>query len=72
MKMPNQKKLQAECDYWNQRVKVGDMVAVHLDNGAIFTTKTRSKASVLQGHSAVIWLENISGCYLLSRCFSIP
>jgi hypothetical protein len=23
---------------------------------------------VLGGHSAVIWLEGISGCYLLSRC----
>ncbi|WP_374650281.1 hypothetical protein [Rhizorhabdus sp.] len=30
-------------------------------------TRTRSKAEVLSGHSAVIWLDGISGCYLLDR-----
>ncbi len=28
---------------------------------------TRSDAQILSGHSAVIWLENVSGRYLLDR-----
>ncbi|MDP1611680.1 MAG: hypothetical protein Q8M11_11530, partial [Sulfuritalea sp.] len=37
-----------------------------------FRTKTRSDAQVLSGHSAVIWLENVSGCYLLDRVTPAP
>ncbi len=32
----------------------------------------RSDAQVLSGHSAVIWLENVSGCYLLDRVTPAP
>jgi hypothetical protein len=59
--------MQRECDKWNERHPVGQAVTVRRDGGDITTTKTRSEAQMLSGHSAVIWLEGISGCYLLSR-----
>lgn len=60
-------KLTRECDEWNAHHPVGTEVIVNMDSGEQRRTKTRSKASVLSGHSAVIWLEGISGCYLLDR-----
>lgn len=67
-KKPNIKKLQAECDKFNAANVVGTDVFVKLDGvDEPFRTKTRSAAEILSGHSAVIWLENVSGCYLLDR-----
>jgi hypothetical protein len=67
MKRPNPANLQAQCDAFNSRYSVGQKVSVRKDDGAGILTVTRSKAEVLSGHSAVIWLEGISGCYLLDR-----
>jgi hypothetical protein len=59
--------LELECQRWNEAHPVGTRVFVQKDNGIKQLTRTRSEASVLSGHSAVIYLEGISGCYLLSR-----
>lgn len=69
MKRPhvNTAKLQAQCEAFNAKYPVGHPVTVRRDNGEGLATVTRSKAEVLSGHSAVIWLEGISGCYLLDR-----
>lgn len=65
---PNVKKLQGECDKFNDDVKVGDEVFVKLDGvDEPFKTRTKSEAQILSGHSAVIWLVGVSGCYLLDR-----
>lgn len=60
-------KLQAECDKFNQSNPVGAAVSVLLDSGEIRETVTTSEAEVLSGHTPVIWLEGIRGCYLLER-----
>jgi len=68
MKKPNIKKMQTECDSFNTKHAVGADVFVQLDGqDEPFRTKTRSTAQILSGHSAVIWLENVSGCYLLDH-----
>jgi hypothetical protein len=68
MKKPNVKKMQADCDAWNQAHPIGSPVFVQLDNHVgLFETTTRSDAQILSGHSAVIWLDGVSGCYLLDR-----
>lgn len=67
MKRPNIAKLQKQCDDWNAAHPIGTAVELHKDGGEYFPTKTRSEAQVLSGHSAVIWVEGVSGCYLLSR-----
>lgn len=59
--------LKAECDAWNAKHPIGTPVTVRLDNGDRCITTTRSAAEVLSGHSAVIWINGISGCYLLDR-----
>lgn len=58
---------QTAVDAFNAKYPVGTEVAVKRDGGESQITKTRSRAEVLSGHSAVIWLDGISGCYLLDR-----
>lgn len=73
MRKPNTKKMQAECDAFNAKHPVGSDVVVRLDGvDEPFITRTRSEAQILSGHSAVIWLENVSGCYLLDRVSQAP
>lgn len=57
----------------------GTPVVVHLDTGARFETVTRSlpwmlgeNSSGKGGHTAVILVEGISGCYALERVKPIP
>lgn len=54
-------------DGWNQRHAVGIDVTYRNDLGELIATKTRTHAYVLEGHSAVIWLEGVSGCVRLDR-----
>lgn len=60
-----QKKQQALCDAW--KYPEGTPVRVRKDDGAVLETKTRSEAWMLGGHTAVIMVEGISGCYSLER-----
>lgn len=60
-------RLQFECDAFNMHVKVGDAVDVHEDDGRITRTTTRSEAQVLGDHTAVVWLADRAGCFLLGR-----
>jgi hypothetical protein len=52
---------------WNSIYPIGTIVNVTKDNGEVVRTKTRSKAELFNGRSAVIWLDGITGCYLLNR-----
>lgn len=67
MKRPNIAKLQAQCDAWNAANPVGTRVVLRKDLGTEVNTRTRSVAEVLSGHSAVVWLEGVTGCYSLDR-----
>jgi hypothetical protein len=58
---------QAAVDAWNSRVKINDLVTYLDDLGEAHSTRTRSEASVLSGHTAVIWVDGIAGCVALSR-----
>lgn len=65
--IPSPKQLQAACDGFNMRFAVGTQVSVKMDNGEVRETVTRSEAFVMGGHSAMIQLKGISGCYSLDR-----
>lgn len=67
MALPDPASLQGQCDAFNARYPVGQRVSVRRDSGEGVTTTTRSAAQVLSGHTAVIWLDGITGCYLLDR-----
>lgn len=60
-------KLQAQCDAWNAVNPIGTEVVLRRDDDVQMRTRTGSDAQVLSGHSAVIWLRGVSGCYLLDR-----
>lgn len=60
-------KAEKQAKEWNDRHPVGTPVAVTQDNGSIVTSKTRSEAWVMGGHTAVVMYEGRSGGYLLSR-----
>lgn len=59
--------LQAACDKFNAAHQVGANVSVKLDGGEVRETVTHSEAQVMGGHTAVIWLDGIRGCYELER-----
>jgi hypothetical protein len=75
MKTLTPKELTAQCARWNAENPVGTRVNVQIDSGEVRRTFTRTGAQILGaepsrgyiGHTAVIWLEGITGCYLLSR-----
>jgi hypothetical protein len=60
-------KLQAQCDAWNAAHPVGTTVVLTRDDDVKIRTETVSEAQVLSGHSAVIWMRGVRGCYLLDR-----
>jgi hypothetical protein len=65
--MKSSAKLQKQCDAWNKKYPVGTPVVLQKDGGENLSTVTRSEAEVLSGHTPVIWLKGVSGCYLLDR-----
>ncbi len=52
---------------WNNAHELGASVIVTNDFGEEIPTKTRSCAELLGGHTPVIWLDGIAGCYDLTR-----
>lgn len=60
-------KLQRQVEIFNARVAVGDRVTYRNDLDESASTRTRTAASVLNGHTAVIWIEGRSGCVALER-----
>jgi hypothetical protein len=65
---PNQiKKHERQCLAWNQANAVGCDVVLKKDAGDEITTKTRSAAYVSASGHPVIFLEGVSGYYLLDR-----
>jgi hypothetical protein len=67
MRKPNIQKMQAQCDAFNAKCPVGGRVRVTLDGGEERETVTTSEAQILSGHTPVVWMKGISGCYLLER-----
>jgi hypothetical protein len=73
-KKPDLAALQAECDAFNAACKVGGRVAVNLYGGSdkpIITT-TRTEAQILSGHTSVVWMDGVSGCWSLGHVTPIP
>lgn len=60
-------KMQKACDEFNAKCPVGGHVTVELDDGRTINTTTVSTAQIMGGHTAVIWLLGVSGCYALER-----
>jgi hypothetical protein len=65
---------QVAADDFNHCIAVGDWIRYREikgeGEGTLYRTKT--KASVLGGHSAVVWLEGKSGCVCCDHCDVVP
>jgi hypothetical protein len=64
-------RLRREVEHFNAAFKVGGPVAyqeVLADHCPVQVFTTRSEATILSGHSAVVWLNGKSGCVLVSHC----
>lgn len=59
------KQLEAQVNDWNAKYPVGTEVDLEDGFGKRPRTRTRTPAQVLSGHSAVVWLEGVSGCWHL-------
>lgn len=59
--------MQAAIEEYNRAVPIGTEVIVTKDDGKKIRTKTRSAAWVLGGHTPVIMIEGVTGCFLLDR-----
>lgn len=67
-KPPSMTQLIRQVADWNTAHPLpGVPVIVKLDDGTERATRTQSEAQILGGHSAVIWLDGISGAYSLNR-----
>ena len=64
---------QREVADWNNRVQIGDLVEYrsYLPDGPVSQHRTRTRAEVLSGHTAVVWLEGKAGCVAVSHCRKI-
>ena len=62
---------QKKVDVWNVTYSVGQKVIVKKDDDTEIETVTTNEATLLGGHTAVVWLRDISGCYLLDRVKAI-
>ena len=71
MKRPSPQREQGKVDAWNAVHPVGTRVLVRLDDGSNVQTETTAPASLLGGHTAVAWLKDIHGAFLLDRCTAI-
>lgn len=59
--------MQSKVDAFNKRNPVGTSVTVVKDLGEQIETTVKHPAEVLSGHTPVVWLDGISGCYCLDR-----
>jgi hypothetical protein len=57
-----------ECADWNHAHPIGTPVELTTDSKGVIHTKTTAAAQLIPSSNLpVIWVEGISGCYLLSR-----
>jgi hypothetical protein len=68
---PTKKSQEALVLKWRD-VPMGTEVVLTKDFGGEFRTRTGSPPKMLGGHTAVIWLEGVSGCYSLERVRLAP
>lgn len=69
---PSRSGAERQCAKWNAKHPAGADVVLTTDAGQKIETKTRSAASVLGGHSAVVWLDGFAGCWSLSSVKARP
>jgi len=65
--MKTQAQLESQVYAFNKTYDIGDRLKIERDNGEIDIVTVKAPASIVGGHSAVGWFNEISGCYSLDR-----
>lgn len=69
MRKPDAQALQRQCDAFNAACAPGGRIMFKRDFvDEPYEARTRSEAYVLSGHSPVVFVEGVSGCYHLTHC----
>jgi hypothetical protein len=66
-RQPSPAALALQCAQWNERHPIGTPVTYQRDDGTLADGETITPAQVLSGHTAVIWIDGVSGCVALDR-----
>lgn len=66
-KMKTEVQLLSQVYAFNKSAPVGSRVKIKMDIGEIKVVTVKSPATILGGHTAVGWFEEISGCYSLDK-----
>lgn len=66
-RQPSAAELELAVLRWNTAHAIGTPVTYRRDDGGKVNGATRSPASILSGHTAVIWVTGIAGCVALER-----
>lgn len=67
MKQKTQAQLESQVHSFNKSVLIGGRVKIEMPDGEIKIVTVKAPASILGGHSAVGWFNEISGCYSLDK-----
>jgi len=59
--------MESKVDVFNEKHPIGSPVVVIKDFGEKIMATVRHPAEVMGGHTAVVWLDGISGAYALNR-----
>ena len=59
--------MQSKVEVFNKKHPIGSAVTVIKDFGEQVETQVKYPAEILSGHTPMVWLEGISGCYMLDR-----
>lgn len=67
MKQPSLKRQLAIVEKFNNAYNVGDTVNVKQDDGSVIEWTVKHPATILGGHTAVIWINERVGAYAADR-----
>ncbi len=67
MQPKSQQQLKDQVNSFNKVYPIGTKVNVRMDSGEIKSCTVYNVATIMGGHSAVGWFEEMSGAYSLDR-----
>jgi len=59
--------MKSKVEVFNQKHPEGSKVTVITDFGKRIETRVAGSARIIGGHTVVLWLEGLTGCYSLDR-----
>jgi len=71
MELKTEDQLQTQIDTFNEIHPIRSIVYIELDSHKVIQAIIVNKASILNRHTAVVWVNVLKGCYLLDRVIEV-